>query len=56
MDNAFYSSDGDFLIVPQEGTLDIQTEFGFMKVCPTEIVVIPRGIMFKINVDNGSKK
>ena len=25
---AFYSADGDFLIVPQHGVLDIQTELG----------------------------
>lgn len=37
---AFYSSDGDFLIVPQEGTLLIKTELGIMKVQPLEIAVI----------------
>ena len=25
---AFVNSDGDFLILPQQGRLDIQTEFG----------------------------
>ena len=28
IDKAFYNSDGDFLIVPQQGDLDITTEFG----------------------------
>ena len=37
---AMYSSDGDFLIVPQEGTLFITTEFGRMTVKPREICVI----------------
>jgi len=37
---AFYSSDGDFLIVPQEGRLLIKTELGRMCVEPLEIVVI----------------
>ena len=37
---AFYSSDGDFLFVPQEGTLYITTEFGRMTVKPREICVI----------------
>ena len=37
---AFYSSDGDFLIVPQEGTLYITTEFGKMTVKPREICVV----------------
>jgi homogentisate 1,2-dioxygenase len=41
---AFYSADGDFLIVPQHGVLDIQTELGKLLVRPNEICVIPRGV------------
>lgn len=41
---AFYSADGDFLIVPQTGDLEIQTELGKIYVQPGEIVVVPRGI------------
>jgi len=37
---AFYSSDGDMLIVPQQGDLFITTEFGRMVVKPLEICVI----------------
>jgi len=37
---AYYSSDGDMLIVPQEGTLYIKTEFGRMVIEKTEIAVI----------------
>lgn len=48
---AFYSSDGDFLIVPQKGTLYITTELGKLVVEPTEIVVIPRGIKFSIDIE-----
>ena len=36
----FYSADGDFLIVPQQGTLYVTTEFGRMVVAPLEICVI----------------
>ncbi|XP_077864110.1 homogentisate 1,2-dioxygenase-like [Saccoglossus kowalevskii] len=39
-DKCFYNSDGDFLIVPQQGTLHIKTEFGKMTVEPMEICVI----------------
>jgi hypothetical protein len=39
-DSAFCNSDGDFLIVPQQGALDIVTEFGRLLVGPCEIVVI----------------
>ncbi|KAN0106012.1 putative homogentisate 1,2-dioxygenase [Hyaloscypha variabilis] len=40
---SFVNSDGDFLIVPQKGSLDIQTEFGYLYVQPGEICIIPRG-------------
>ncbi|KAK1764487.1 RmlC-like cupin domain-containing protein [Phialemonium atrogriseum] len=36
---AFYSADGDLLIVPQHGSLDIQTEFGYLLVRPNEVAV-----------------
>jgi homogentisate 1,2-dioxygenase len=47
----FYSADGDFLIVPQHGTLFITTELGRLIVEPLEICVIPRGIKFKVDLD-----
>ena len=45
-----YNSDGDFLIVPQQRTLCIQTEMGKMEVAPGEICVVPRGIVFAVNI------
>ncbi|KAI7860643.1 hypothetical protein BDC45DRAFT_492467 [Circinella umbellata] len=50
---AFYNSDGDFLIVPQQGRLDITTEFGKMMVAPNEICVIPRGIRYSVALPDG---
>ncbi|KAI1832373.1 hypothetical protein CBS147337_6631 [Penicillium roqueforti] len=48
-----YDSDGDMLIVPQTGALDIQTEMGRLLVRPLEICVIPRGIRYRVKlVDN----
>lgn len=55
MNRSFYNSDGDFLIVPQQGTLKIVTEFGLLRVEPLEIVVIPQGIRFSVNVDGPSR-
>lgn len=49
-DRAFYNSDGDFLIVPQQGSLDIVTEFGKLFVEPNEICVIQQGMRFSVNV------
>lgn len=50
---AFYSADGDFLIVPQHGILDIQTELGKILVRPNEICVIPRGIRYRVSLPQG---
>jgi|SRR3990167_3480214 len=46
----FYNADGDFLIVPQEGLLRFKTEFGWIDTKPGEIVVIPRGIKFQVQL------
>ena len=55
-DRAFYNSDGDFLIVPQLGTLDIQTEFGHLEVPPNHICVIQRGILFSVRLPSGPSR
>ncbi|XP_063386983.1 homogentisate 1,2-dioxygenase [Cydia fagiglandana] len=53
--SAFYSSDGDLLIVPQQGTLRITTEFGIMEVAPNEIAVVQLGMRFAVAVDGPSR-
>ncbi|KAF4763196.1 hypothetical protein HAV15_001547 [Penicillium sp. str.  len=53
---AFVNSDGEFLIVPQQGALDIQTEFGPIFVQPGEIVIIQRGIRFSVNLPDGPSR
>ncbi|OAA40918.1 homogentisate 1,2-dioxygenase [Metarhizium rileyi] len=50
---AFYSADGDLLIVPQEGDLDIRTEFGWLLVRQMEIAVIPRGVKYNVRLASG---
>ena len=50
---SFGNSDGDFLLVPQEGALRLTTEFGRLSVAPGEIVVIPRGIRFSVDLGAG---
>ncbi|QSZ30409.1 hypothetical protein DSL72_004932 [Monilinia vaccinii-corymbosi] len=50
---AFYSADGDFLIVAQHGVLDIQTELGNLLVRPQEICVLPRGIRYRVELPAG---
>ncbi|KAJ2351378.1 hypothetical protein GGH92_001859, partial [Coemansia sp. RSA 2673] len=53
---AFCNSDGDLLIVPQQGRLDITTEFGKIMAAPNEIVVIQRGIRFSVALPDGPSR
>ncbi|MBZ0186654.1 MAG: homogentisate 1,2-dioxygenase, partial [Candidatus Obscuribacterales bacterium] len=50
----FYNADGELLIVPRQGRLELCTEFGIIEVEPWEIAVIPRGIKFKVALPDGT--
>ncbi|MCX6131706.1 MAG: homogentisate 1,2-dioxygenase [Proteobacteria bacterium] len=51
MDNSYFqNADGDFLIVPQLGELEIRTEFGILDLRPGEIAVIQRGIKYQVKL------
>jgi homogentisate 1,2-dioxygenase len=50
---AFCNLDGDFLLVAQHGSLDIQTEFGKLFLQPGEICVVQRGVRFAIRLAPG---
>jgi homogentisate 1,2-dioxygenase len=52
----FYDADGELLIVPQQGALSIDTELGRIDLNPQEIAVIPRGLRFRIAVQNGGAR
>ncbi|MFN0315233.1 MAG: homogentisate 1,2-dioxygenase [Burkholderiales bacterium] len=49
-DRFFYNADGEMLVVPQAGGLRFATELGVIDVQPQEIVVIPRGIRFRVEL------
>lgn len=50
-DDHFFNADAELLLVPEMGDLHIFTEMGKFDVAPGEIVVIPRGMVFKVSVD-----
>ncbi len=50
---SFKNNDADMLFLPQEGTLEIKTEFGIMHVEQLEMGIVPRGITFQINSVEG---
>mmetsp|Transcript_105141 Transcript_105141/g.307292 ORF Transcript_105141/g.307292 Transcript_105141/m.307292 type:complete len:466 (-) Transcript_105141:179-1576(-) len=47
-------ADADILILPQEGALELCTEFGRLTVEPLELALIPRGITFQVNLADGA--
>jgi homogentisate 1,2-dioxygenase len=49
----FFNADGEFLIVAQENSLRFRTEFGLIDIEPGEICVIPRGVIFRVELLNG---
>ena len=53
VDDYFFNADGEMLVVPQHGGVRIRTEMGVMEVEPDEICILPRGMMFKVELMNG---
>lgn len=52
----FFSADGEFLIVPQQGGLRLFTEFGLIEVNPGEIALLPRGVRFRVELSEVSAR
>jgi homogentisate 1,2-dioxygenase len=55
-DRFFYDADGELLLVPQQGRLDLHTECGVLALAPGEIAVIPRGMKFRVVLPDGSAR
>ncbi len=52
-DRFFMTADGELLIVPQLGAQRFVTELGILVVSPGEILVIPRGVRFRVEQVDG---
>jgi homogentisate 1,2-dioxygenase len=52
-DEYFYSADGELLVVPQEGRLRFCTELGVIDLEPKEIALLPRGLVYRVEVLEG---
>ncbi|MDP4073553.1 homogentisate 1,2-dioxygenase [Acidovorax sp. A1169] len=52
----FYNADGEMLIVPQQGRQRFVTELGVIDAEPQEIVVIPRGVRFRVELPDGEAR
>lgn len=49
----FFNADGELLIVAQQSNLRFRTEFGVIDIEPGEICVIPRGVIFRVELPHG---
>ena len=47
-DRAMYDGDGDLMLLPDTGGIELRTEFGLLHVRPGELGVVPRGIKFAV--------
>ena len=47
---AFVDADGELVIVPQQGAIELQTELGELEVAPGSIAVVPRGVKFRVRL------
>jgi len=55
-DRFFYDADGELLLVPERGAITIRTELGVIDAKPGEIVVIPRGTKFRVELAGESAR
>ncbi|WP_371615147.1 homogentisate 1,2-dioxygenase [Streptomyces sp. NBC_00454] len=51
-DRVFSDSDGELLIVPERGGLLLRTEFGLLSARPGEMALIPRGVRFRVELQD----
>ncbi len=53
VDDYFFSADSELLVVPQEGRLRFATELGIIDLEPKEIAILPRGLVYRVEVLDG---
>jgi homogentisate 1,2-dioxygenase len=52
----FVDADGELVIVPQQGPIELQTELGRLQVAPGSIGVVPRGVKFRVQLLEGEAR
>ncbi|MCX2970404.1 MULTISPECIES: homogentisate 1,2-dioxygenase [Streptomyces] len=55
-DRVFSDADGELLIVPQSGRLQLHTEFGRLSAGPGEVALVPRGVRFRVELPDGAAR
>ncbi|MDQ3263819.1 MAG: homogentisate 1,2-dioxygenase [Myxococcota bacterium] len=54
VDAAFFSADGELLLVPQHGRLRVVTELGVLALAPGHIGCVPRGVRFRVELTDAA--
>ena len=52
----FIDADGELLIIPQDGAIELQTELGRIEAGPGDIALIPRGVRFRVRLLDGEAR
>ena len=52
----FVNADGELLIIPQQGRIELQTELGRIEVAPGSIGLVPRGLKFRVVLLDGEAR
>ena len=55
-DSYFCNSDGEMLLVPQSGRLQLHTELGLLELSPGEIALVPRGMRLSVALPDGQAR
>ncbi len=55
-DRYFANADGEMLLVPQLNRIAVFTECGLLVAAPGEVVIVPRGMKFKVDLPDGSAR
>ena len=52
----FINADGELLIIPQNGAIEIQTELGRIEAGPGDVALVPRGMKFRVKLLDGEAR
>jgi homogentisate 1,2-dioxygenase len=55
-DRYFFDADGELLLIPEQGRLDLRTEMGRIGIEPGEVALIPRGVRFQVRLPDGKAR
>ncbi len=56
VDDYFFNADGELMILPQDGGIEVFTEMGRIEITPGELCIVPRGMLFAVKLMNGPSR